>query len=83
MTEKNTNTHWSHQKPREYGSITQEDYIIERLNQFREWYDVKAVRAKKLYQWMRSLTLIGGAIVPVLINIPIENIDIITTVILL
>lgn len=77
----NEEKHWSHQKLREYGTITQTEYIDERLNQFREWYDFKAVRAKKLYQWMRATTVIGGAIVPVLINSPIQNVDIITTLI--
>ena len=60
---------WSDQKPRKYGSMTQEEYIEERLNQFRAWYDKKASRAKKVYQWMRTITVAGGAIVPVLINI--------------
>lgn len=73
--------HWSHQKLREYGTISQTEYIDERLNQFREWYDVKAVRAKRNYQWMRAITVIGGAAVPVLINLPFKNIDIITTLI--
>lgn len=73
--------HWTHQKLRKYGSLTQEEYIDERLNQFREWYDKKATRAKKLYQWMRATTVIGGAIVPILINLQIEKIDIITTLI--
>lgn len=76
-----TEKHWSHQKLRAYGSLSQEEYIDERLNEFREWYDKKATRAKKLYQWMRSTTVIGGATVPVLINLPIKNVDIITTLI--
>ena len=68
--------HWSDQKPRKYGTMTQEEYIEERLNQFRAWYDVKATRAKKIYQWMRSITVVGGAIVPVLINLKVECFDI-------
>ena len=78
MSEENQR-HWSHQKLRKFGSLTQEEYIDERLNQFREWYDKKATRAKKLYQWMRSATVIGGAIVPVLINLPIPKIELVTT----
>ena len=73
--------HWSHQKLRAYGSMTPEEYVDERLNQFREWYDKKAVTAKNLYQWMRVATVVGGAIVPVLINLPIKNINVFTTVI--
>jgi len=74
-----TEKHWSHQELREYGTITQKEYIDERLNQFREWYDVKAVKAKRTYQWMRAITVISGAIVPVLINIQCKYIDIFTT----
>ena len=77
----NNEKHWSHQKLRSFGSLTQEEYIDERLNQFREWYDKKAVRAKKLYQWMRATTVVGGAVVPVLINLPIKHIDLATTLI--
>ncbi len=63
------NTHWSHQKLRPFSSMTPEEYIDERLNQFREWYDKKAVSAKRSYQWMRAITVVGGVVVPVLINI--------------
>ena len=73
--------HWSHQKLRSFGSLTQEEYIDERVNQFREWYDKKASRAKKLYQWMRAITVVGGALVPVMINLPIRYIDVATTLI--
>ena len=71
--------HWSHQKLRTYNSMSSEEYIDERLNQFREWYDKKAVRAKKLYQTMRAITVVGGAVVPVLINLDLPYIDIATT----
>jgi len=70
--EKKNEKHWSHQKLRPYSSMTPEEYIDERLNQFREWYDKKAVRAKKYYQWMRAITVVGGAVVPVIINLPYE-----------
>ncbi|HNO76244.1 MAG TPA: DUF4231 domain-containing protein [Nitrosomonas mobilis] len=65
--------HWSHQKLRSYSSMTPEEYIDERLNQFREWYDKKAVIAKRNYQWMRAITVVGGAIVPVLVNLPLDD----------
>lgn len=51
--------------------MTPEDYIDERLNQFREWYDKKAVAAKRNYQWMRAITVVGGSIVPVVVNLPL------------
>lgn len=65
--------HWSHQKLRPYSSMTPEEYIDERLNQFREWYDKKAVIAKRNYQWMRAITVVGGAVVPVLVNLPFDD----------
>lgn len=71
--------HWSHQKLRKFGSLTQEEYIDERLNQFREWYDKKAVDAKRKYLSMRASTVVGGALVPVFVNIDIKYIDIATT----
>ncbi len=67
--------HWTHHKLRAFGSLSQEEYIDERLNQFREWYDKKATLAKRYYQWMRAITVIGGATVPVLINQPFEYLD--------
>ena len=72
---------WSHQKLRQFGSMSQEEYIDERLNQFKEWYDKKATNAKKLYQRMRAVTVIGGAVVPVLINLPIKHVEIVATII--
>lgn len=72
MTE-NKEKHWSHQKLRPYSSMTPEEYIDERLNQFREWYDKKAVIAKRNYQWMRAVTVIGSAVVPVLVNLPLDE----------
>jgi hypothetical protein len=71
--------HWSHQKLRPYNSMQPEEYIDERLNQFREWYDKKSIGAKRNYLWMRSVTVIGGAIVPVLINLDIPYVNILTT----
>lgn len=68
-----------HEKPRSYGSMSAEEYIAERLNPFRAWYDKKARRLKKLYLWMRTITVVGGSIVPVLINLQIPRIEIATT----
>jgi hypothetical protein len=77
----NKNKHPAHQILREFGSITPEEYIDERLNHFREWYDKEASKAKRLYQWMKATAVIGGAIVPVLINLPYQYVDLIATVI--
>jgi hypothetical protein len=72
--------YWTDQKLRSYASMTPEEYIDERLNQFRGWYDKSAVRAKRIYQRMRTLTVVGGAMVPVLINLKYPYIDIATTI---
>jgi hypothetical protein len=61
--------------------MTPEEYIDERLNQYKEWYDKKAVSAKRNCQWMRAISVVGGAIVPVLVNLPYNKliVQIITT----
>ena len=79
--EQSENKHWSHQKLRQFGSMTQEEYIDERLNQFREWYDKKASSAKKIALRMRAVTVVGAAIVPVLINLKFPGVDITSTII--
>lgn len=50
------------------------NYILERLNQYQSWYDAKATESKRKYLRMRSFSVIGGGLVPVLINIPQQTI---------
>jgi Protein of unknown function (DUF4231) len=50
-------------------TLTPEEYIKERVDQYQAWYDRKAVSVKSLYLRMRACSVIGGAIVPVLINV--------------
>jgi len=69
----------TYEEPRSYGSMSPEEYITIRLNPIREWYDKKARRFKKLFLWMRTITVLGGAIVPVLINLQINKIEVVTT----
>lgn len=47
-----------------------EKYIAERLEQYQGWYDSKAVTAKSKYLGMRAFSVVGGGLVPVLVNIP-------------
>lgn len=47
-------------------------YIEERVEQYQRWYDSKAVVAKRRYLRMRILAVVGGALVPVLINIKLD-----------
>ena len=50
--------------------LTPEKYIAERLEQYQGWYDKKSVLMKAKYLRMRALSVIGGSLVPVLINVP-------------
>jgi hypothetical protein len=50
--------------------FTPEQYISERLEQYQNWYDRKSVAMKTKYLRMRSLSVVGGSLVPVLINVP-------------
>jgi hypothetical protein len=71
--------------PRDFASLDAESYIAERFNDAISWYDTKAVGAKSRYQFMRAATVVGGALVPVLVNLGIGNLEIpvrvITTII--
>lgn len=78
---------WTDQKLRAFASMTAEEYINERFNPMRGWYDKKAGTTKNLYLRMRAASVIGGAVVPVLINIHFDVasfemiVDILTTLI--
>jgi hypothetical protein len=43
------------------------------VKQYQAWYDKKAVWAKKRFLLMRGFSVIGGSLVPVLINLPSES----------
>lgn len=67
--------------PRPFASVSPEEYISERVNNAIDWYDKTANKTKSYYLWMRATTVIGGALVPVLVNINIENMNYVTTTI--
>ncbi|MGP3686044.1 DUF4231 domain-containing protein [Streptomyces sp. IBSNAI002] len=46
-----------------------QSYVDSRLSQYQKWYDRKAVRMKAMHLRMRTVSVVGGAIVPVLVNI--------------
>lgn len=50
--------------------LTPEQYISERVEQYQAWYDKKAVATKSRYLRMRAFSVVGGGLVPVLVNIP-------------
>lgn len=51
-------------------SYDAEAFISERVRQYQTWYDKKAVWAKKRFLFMRGFSVVGGSVVPVLINVP-------------
>lgn len=65
--------------PRKFASVPADAYIAERLNESIAWYDKEAQKSKKFYLRMRAATVIGGALVPVFVNINLPYIEIITT----
>lgn len=50
--------------------ITPAEYISGRVEQYQTWYDGKAVSMKSRYLRMRAFSVVGGGLVPVLINVP-------------
>ncbi|MEU6171297.1 DUF4231 domain-containing protein [Streptantibioticus parmotrematis] len=51
------------------GRITARRYLDTRLAAYQEWYDRKAIRTKAMYLRMRTVSVVGAALVPVLLNI--------------
>ncbi|MET7538245.1 DUF4231 domain-containing protein [Streptomyces sp. NPDC005507] len=43
-----------------------------RLTQYQEWYDRKAVKTKAMHLRMRTISVVGGALVPVLVNLDLS-----------
>ncbi|MFD0144213.1 MULTISPECIES: DUF4231 domain-containing protein [unclassified Streptomyces] len=51
------------------GELTPQRYIEDRLAQYQEWYDRKATKMKAMHLRMRTVSVVGGALVPVLVNL--------------
>jgi Protein of unknown function (DUF4231) len=51
-------------------SMDPEKYIADRLEQYQGWYDKKSVAMKSKYLRMKALSVVGGSLVPVLVNVP-------------
>jgi hypothetical protein len=58
-----------------YKSMSAEEYIAHRVDQFREWYDGKAVYAKNRYLRIRVIAVAGAVLVPVVANAIPEHPD--------
>jgi hypothetical protein len=61
--------------------MSPEEYIAERLDQYQQWYDRKSIGAKSKYMTMRAASVVGAAIVPVVVNLPLPYVTFIATVI--
>ena len=51
-------------------NITPEQYISERVEQYQGWYNKKSVTTKRRFLSMRGFSVVGGGLVPVLLNVP-------------
>ncbi|MFE0701209.1 DUF4231 domain-containing protein [Streptomyces sp. NPDC058872] len=51
------------------GEMTPQRYIETRLVQYQGWYDAKATRMKAMHLRMRTVSVVGGALVPVFVNL--------------
>ena len=49
--------------------MTAEEYIKNRVEQYQKWYDGASVKCKNRYLQMRAFSVVGGGLVPVLINV--------------
>jgi hypothetical protein len=82
MAEDTSARHWTHLDPKALAEMPPEEYVEQRLNQYRAWYDGKATTSKRNYLRMRVATVVGGALVPVLINLDVtRHLNYLTTVI--
>ncbi|MFF0966447.1 DUF4231 domain-containing protein [Streptomyces sp. NPDC003703] len=49
-----------------------QDYVDGRLSQYQTWYDKKAIKTKAMHLRMRTISVVGGALVPVLVNLDLS-----------
>jgi hypothetical protein len=53
----------------------------ERVDKYIGWYNLKAIGTKAKYLRMRAMSVVGGALVPVLVNVNVPYVGIATTLI--
>jgi hypothetical protein len=56
-----------------YKSMDADAYIEQRLAQQQQWYDKKAVSAKAKFLRMKAASVVGAALVPVIVNVPLPD----------
>lgn len=49
-----------------------QSYITERIDQYYNWYDSKAVKSKAMYQYGRLVQAVSAVLIPVVVNIKIQ-----------
>lgn len=64
-----------------FGSWKPVDYIEQRAKQYQAWYDKKAVSAKATYLRMRTAIVLGGVVVPVIVNSTLPGKEIVASII--
>ncbi|MFC9591575.1 DUF4231 domain-containing protein [Streptomyces sp. NPDC056944] len=62
------------------GEMTPQRYMETRLAQYQGWYDAKATRMKAMHLRMRTVSVVGGALVPVFVNVDLDFARITATV---
>ena len=50
-----------------------QDCVEGRLSRYQKWYDKKAVKTKVMHFRMRTISVVGGALVPVLVNLDLSS----------
>ncbi|PYC67143.1 DUF4231 domain-containing protein [Micromonospora arborensis] len=60
--------------------LSANDYLTDRLAQYQSWYDKKAVKAKATHLRTRTAAVVGGSLVPVLVNLDFPYAQAVTTV---
>ena len=60
-----------------FGSWKPSEYIEKRTQQYQAWYDRKAVTAKTNYLRMRTAIVLGGVVVPVIVNSALPQKDVV------
>ncbi|HEX5897979.1 MAG TPA: DUF4231 domain-containing protein [Solirubrobacteraceae bacterium] len=58
-----------------------DEYIETRVRQYQDWYDRKASSSKSRYLRMRGASVVGGSIVPALINVSFTGRTAVVTVV--
>jgi Protein of unknown function (DUF4231) len=60
--------------------LTPRQYIETRLAQYQGWYDAKAEKTKAMHLRMKTVAVVGGSLVPVLVNLDLPSAKLAATV---